>query len=386
MIIIKKLFTLVFLCLFFAFPKLSFAIENPKNIPNNKLGVHILFVSELSDAARLVNTNGGDWGYVTIPIQARDRDLEKWQKFMDDAKKFHLIPIIRLATESYYFETSVWRKPTGEDVIDFANFLNSLNWPVKNRYVVVFNEVNRGDEWQGTPNPREYAKILDYSVEVFKARSDDFFIISAGLDNSAANVENSSMDQYDFMTQMAQESLGIFKKIDGLGSHSYPNPGFSQSPRTVTSKNITSFKFEKNLALELSGKDLPIFITETGWSKNKVPEDQIALYFNYAFGSVWNDESIIAVTPFLLHAGTEPFSQFSLMSENGGDNKILKALQEMPKNKGEHTLNPDYFLEDPDYIVTKEETFPQETQYSLPTNEETQVATRFLKWFFNLSR
>ncbi len=111
----------------------AFAIEDSRILPNNKIGVHILFTSELNTASQLINTSGGDWGYVTIPIQAGDKDIEKWQKFMDDAKKLHIIPIIRLATEGDYFNTGVWRKPRREDILDFANFLNSLQWPVKNR-------------------------------------------------------------------------------------------------------------------------------------------------------------------------------------------------------------------------------------------------------------
>ena len=147
--------------------KQAFAIYDPQSQPNNKVGIHILFPDELEKAKELVNSSGGDWGYVTIPIQAHDKDLIKWQDFFDRAKEAHLIPIVRLATDGDYFDKSSWRKPQDEDVVDFANFLNSLNWPVKNRYVVIFNEVNRADEWEGKADPREYAQILSYSLTVF---------------------------------------------------------------------------------------------------------------------------------------------------------------------------------------------------------------------------
>src|SRR5690348_16250176 len=146
---------MVFTLLFTANP--AFAIEDPRASPNNKAGIHILFTSELNQAAKLVNSNGGDWGYVTIPIQVGDSNLKKWQDFMNTCKSLHLIPIIRLSTEGDYFNTSSWRVPDYSDILDFANFLNSLTWPVENRYIVVFNEVNRGDEWGGTPDPTDYA-------------------------------------------------------------------------------------------------------------------------------------------------------------------------------------------------------------------------------------
>ena len=58
------------------------AIYDPRTVPNNKAGVHILSPSEITSAANLVNSQGGDWGYVTIPIQPTDRDKDKWQTFM----------------------------------------------------------------------------------------------------------------------------------------------------------------------------------------------------------------------------------------------------------------------------------------------------------------
>ena len=113
----KRIFVAIalFFSLFLAYPVQ--ASENPLDHPNNKFGVHILFPSELPDAAKLVNSNGGDWGYVTIPIQAGDKDVTKWQDFLDQCGKLHIIPIIRLATEGDYFNTAVWRKPSPLDIL-----------------------------------------------------------------------------------------------------------------------------------------------------------------------------------------------------------------------------------------------------------------------------
>lgn len=370
----------------FGFATNVHAIENPLSVPNNKFGVHILFTSELDEAARLINSSGGDWGYVTIPIQAGDRDLEKWQKFMSEAAEKHIIPIIRLASENYYFDTKVWRKPNYNDILDFANFLNSLNWPVKNRYITVFNEVNRGDEWGGSPNPKEYAEILNYSTQVFKSLNPDFFIISAGLDNAAPNIENKFMNQYRFISQMDTAVPGIFSQIDGLGSHSYPNPGFSQPPTVINDKSISSFKFENDLVFELSGKKLPIFITETGWSTEKVSQDKIASYFVSAFESVWSDNNIVAVTPFLLQAGTGPFLQFSLLDENGGYNDISESIQKISKIKGEPLVNNQNssFLS-PNTTNLPLKTFPEKIQYEPTSAEETHAATFFLKWLLKVN-
>lgn len=375
----------IVLC-FIVSPKASFAIVDPLAVPNNKFGVHILFTSELEKAKELVNSSGGDWGYITIPIQAIDKDLVKWQKFMDDCTRFHLIPIIRIATENHYFNTSVWRKPTREDILDFANFLNSLNWPIRNRYIIVFNEVNRGDEWEGIPNPEEYAIALNYAVNVFKSASPDFFIISAGLDNASANVPGKSMNQYDFMIGMNDAIPGIFNQIDGLGSHSYPNPAFSQTPWFTTRMGVSSFMFERDLAFKLSGKNLPVFITETGWSSERLARSQIASHFQYAFENIWADENIVAITPFLLSAGTVPFLQFSLIDENGNYNEVSRELKNMQKINGQPKINlPDKtssFFSQGRNIPSK--SFPQNTQYETPTAERTKAVAAFLKWTLKL--
>lgn len=335
----KKIFIITFLLIL---PLILFVKEQRAEgniLQNNIFGVHILFPDELNDAAKLVNSNGGDWGYVTIPIQAGDRDLEKWQKFMDSAKQNHITPIIRLASEGDYFNTKVWRKPTYNDVMDFANFLSSLDWPINNRHVIVFNEPNRGDEWEGVPNPSEYAQILNFAVNSFKARSQNFFMISAGMDNASSNIANSSINEYDFLRQMNWEIPGIFEQIDGLGSHSYPNPGFSQPPTKEGQMGINSFRYEKNLVIELGAKDLPVFITETGWSMENVSESTAANYFGTAFRSVWTNKDVAAVTPFLLRAGTLPFAYFSLLKEDGSKTLMYKAIEDLPKIKGKPLLS-----------------------------------------------
>ncbi len=322
-----------FSAVFFSCPGQAQAISNPLDATNNKIGIHILFPTEIDKAASLVNSNGGDWGYVTIPIQAGDKDMEKWQKFMDDCKRLHVIPIIRLATEGDYFNTQVWRKPNYLDVLDFSNFLSSLNWPTKNKYILVFNEVNRGNEWGGSPDPKEYAEILDYAVLAFKSKSQDFFIISAGLDNAAPNQPGIYMNQYDFIKAMNNSVHNIFLEIDGYSSHSYPNPAFAQPPSSQTPMSISSFLIEKNLIQSLGGRDLPVFITETGWSAKAVPEQTIASYYKEALSNAWSDHSIVAITPFLLQ-GSGQFGEFSFLKDNGDKTPQYQAVYDLKKEKG----------------------------------------------------
>lgn len=371
---------LLVLSLFWATVSSTFAITNPLSTANNKVGIHILFPDELPDAAKLINSSGGQWGYVIIPIQSGEKDLTKWQKFMDTAKELKVIPIIRISSEGDYFNTKVWRKPTETDIIDFANFLNSLSWPTKNRYVVIYNEVNRADEWGGSVDPADYANLLSYAVTVFKSKSPDFFIISSGFDNASANTAE-SMNEYDYMRAMNQAVPNIFSQVDGLGSHSYPNPGFSKSPNQLDQMSIASFRYQNDLIKRMGGKPLPVFITETGWSTERVSPSLASSYLQTAFTSVWTDETVVAVLPFIFKAGP-PFSMFSFINADGSQSLSYKVLFDLPKTKGSPEVSKTVLGKRITKKQLEEKEFssaPVQTQFDFPPG-----AKLALKWFLKM--
>ncbi len=318
----------------------TYAIYDPLSKPNNMYGMHILFDSELQDASELINSNGGEWGYVTIPIQMGDYNLDKWQKFMDEAKNRKTIPIVRLMTDPYWVNSHYWRIPDRLDIIDMANFLNSLNWPIENRYVIVFNEMNRYDEWGGEfPNPEEYADILDFTIQVFKDRNTDFFVIMGGLDNAAPDDGVKHMDSFTYLEKMAEYKPDVFRKIDGFSSHSYPNPGFQQPPSNSKVMGTSTYKHEYNFIAQVAGSPKPVFITETGWDARKLSAGTIADYYKYAFKEIWekDKDKIVAVTPFLLksHGG---FDEFSFIV-NEQKTPQYTAIHELQKTAGTPTIN-----------------------------------------------
>lgn len=360
--------------------KNSFAFFDPLLRPNNFHGIHILFPSELSEAKNLVNSKDGEWGYVTIPIQAGDKDIEKWQKFMDDCKEYKLIPIIRLATQADPQNTTVWSKPTYFDIIDFANFLNSLAWPVENRYVIVFNEVNRSDEWSGEPpSPTEYADLLSYTVEVFKDRNPNFYMIMAGLDNAAPNDRVKYMDNFVYLNEMKKYNPEIFNKIDGFASHSYPNPGFIAPPLKNKREGITTYQYEYDLINADTSTKKPAFITETGWDSTKLPESTIASYYKIAYSNFWNPDhdKIVAITPFLLNSQGGAFDIFSFVKE-GRQTKYYEESVNMEKTKGQPLLEAVKGI-----AVKNIQKFKKLVSVSQPDNKSAKnLVITFVKLFF----
>lgn len=289
------------------------AISDPLAVPNNKIGIHILFPDEVESASKLVNNDrSGAWGYVVVPIQSTDRDHLKWQKFMDNCQKLQVIPIIRVATTA---TGPHWDPPNEFDLLDFSNFLNDLKWPTQNRYIIFFNEVNRADEFGGEVSPEKYADSLNLAIDIFKSKSEDFFILPAGLDNAASD-KKTSLKWNLYLDRMHQRRPDIFNKIDGWVSHAYPNPDFSARPDLKGENKINSFETDLAYLKKYTSKNLPVFITETGWSNKYLSDHQISLYYQFAFDKVWNHPQIVTVAPFLLNAQDGPFKQFSFLDEN----------------------------------------------------------------------
>lgn len=309
--IISSILALSFVIFTFSLP--ARAIYQPLSVTNNHVGVHILSPDELSEAAKLVNNDAkGSWGYVTVPIQATDRNRQKWTAFMQKCQELKVIPIIRVATLG---DGPHWIKPQDNDLIDFANFLNDLPWPTQNRYVVIFNEVNRADEYGGAVSPENYADILNNAIDIFKRLSDKFFILPSAMDNAAPNGDN--FMRWDlYLTRMFSHRPEVFAKIDGWNSHAFGNPGFSSSPALSGYNKADSFKSDLALIKHFTQRKLPVFITEAGWSRANLDERTIATFYNHAFYNLWNNDQVVAVTPFLLFAGAPPFSDFSLLDKN----------------------------------------------------------------------
>ncbi len=303
------------------------AFYDPRTKPNNKAGVHILSPDEIVEAAKLVNSNGGDWGYVIIPIQPTDRDKDKWQTFMKTAKEKHLIPIIRVTTIP---DGGTWATPEDTGLVDFANFLSELDWPIENRYIVLFNEVNRSTEWGDKVDPEKYATIVKNAYAIFKERSSDFFILGPSLDSALPN-SATSLSAKNYLSRMGAHDPLVWTYFDGWSSHSYPNPGFLASPKQTGMTSIVGYKSEQSY-LNLAPK--PVFITETGWDQSKLSSDRIAQNWSIAWDIWQKDPNVVSVTPFVFSGGNQ-FAIFSLKNENGEYSASGQSIFNLPKTAGE---------------------------------------------------
>ena len=335
----------------FLIPRPVFAVTDPLHDPNNRYGVHIVDTNDISDVPALVNSTGGDWGYVTLVLSDSDRDHDKWQNIFNDMRRSHLIPIVRLAT---HVEDAIWVKPNKDRFYEIVALLNSLNWPTENRYIILYNEPNHAKEWGGVLNPEEYAEYLTTFATALKQANEDFFILPAGLDASAAS-DGSAMDETEYLRRMIAAKPEILTLIDGWTSHAYPNPGFSGSPYATGRGTLYTYQWELSYLSTLGlTREIPVFITETGWehaegksyAPNLLSSDRVGTNLQAASLSVWADPRIAAITPFLFNYQDVPFDHFSFKQLGAASfYSQYYAYQAITKNKGAPTQRESYTLQ-----------------------------------------
>jgi hypothetical protein len=305
---------------------------------NNKFGMYMLpNVGQVPEVAKLVNSNGGDWGYVLIPVFITERSPAQLQPFFTTLKEHHLIPIVQLSAHKF--------NPGEFDWPGIAGFLGSLEWPTNTRFITIFNETNDEKYWDHRIAPEEYAVALNDAVTAFKTASGQFFMMN-GAFNSSARSGSQYLSEDVYMQRMNNAVPGIFKRLDGWATHPYPQPEFSGDIYNMpghyqTRDQIRNYEWEMQLLRGYGVSGLPIFATETGWAhkegnhpkKEYKPATQTAKYLDDAFRNHWlPNPQIVAILPFIWKM--EIASNFEWVKPDGTYYPQYDVMKNIPKVKG----------------------------------------------------
>lgn len=342
----NKITTIIlYLCTLFVF------FNHPILASDNIFGLHLSQTEDIDKAAPIINSQSGDWGWATIVITNNQLNHQTWQDFFDNCRKYHIIPILRLATTG---EKDYWKIPEYSEIDSMVSFLDSLNWPTLQQHIILFNEINHGSEWGGEVDIKDFVDKSSYAVDKFKEANPNFYILSSALDLAAPE----NPPQFKSAQNVYKEILSInpdyFDKIDALASHSYPNHGFVGTPKDTGQHSIHGYLWELSLLKKLGvKKELPVFITETGWPHREGVEVQSNFYTtkttsNFLVDSlnIWSlDPKIKAVTPFIYNYSQEPFDHFSWLDKDNNLYPEYQKLIDLPKEKNDPEQITSYKLE-----------------------------------------
>lgn len=316
-----------------------FLLSNKDILADNVFGLHLTQTQDIFKAKDIINSSNGDWGWATIVIRTNQLNHQMWQDFFDNCRKFHIIPIIRLATIP---ENNYWKKPSYSDIDNLANLLNSLNWPTKKQHIVLFNEINHASEWGGEIDIKNFTDTSIYAYQKFKKLNPNFIILSSGLDLSAPENLPKFKSASNVYKEIFEYRPEYFDNIDGIASHSYPNHGFIGTPKDKGQHSILGYKWEldfvKNLGIK---KDFSVFITETGWphkegenKKNNFYTTKTSSEFLKIALDLWSkDIRIKAITPFIYNFPNEPFDHFSWVDKKENLYPEYQKIIDIPKGK-----------------------------------------------------
>jgi hypothetical protein len=214
--------------------------------------------------------------------------------------------------------------PTRGEIVAFFEFLGELTWPHEKKYVVIFNEPNQASEWEGMIDPASYAQTLSFAADWAHTEGKNYQVLPAGLDLAAPNGKQ-TMEAFSFLEKMWESESEVFDKIDYWNSHSYPNPSFSAAANKTGQNSLRGFEQELSWLKKKTGRELKVFITETGWQENQKTRAYLNSYYEYASKNIWSDERVVAVTPFVLKGDPGPFSLFTFIDQDGTPTRQYEA-------------------------------------------------------------
>lgn len=294
----------------------------------SKFGMHVLRPEEFEQTDLLFSELRKDTDTplsITVPFTLDDvGNLNPWQDAFEYARQHNIIPILRIGTR-FNTESNAWEIPNRKDILDITRALNALQWPQEERYVILFNEPNHAAEWGGSLDPHSFAEMTDFALDWLNTEGKNYRVLPAALD-LAAPTGSTTQEAFGFWREALAVRPEILEKVYAWNSHSYPNPGFAAAPQRNAKNSMNGYQHELAFLKNYTDRELPVFITETGWKNERFSRRTLENYYSYTVRNIWSDENVVAVTPFLLAGSPGPFGSFSFVDEAGKPTIQWQAL------------------------------------------------------------
>lgn len=352
---------------------LLLGLSGPAAIAENQFGImtHLSCPSwDVDGASRhvgLASRMSGEWGWVRQLVCADPAESAGAARFIVLCRAYKLKPILYInALARNVREPAEGRfarpRPDADGGYSevarvVTRYLQGIQAEgVEVPYLELWNEPNLGDGWNRKPNPREYARYHVAVARAVRKVSPKTRILNAALSNSCGTdddkdgmpgrIGDANLDNLYFTEEMLKAEPEIADLIDYWASHPYPlnhPPEYSQDRFS-----ITGYRAEMEVFKKITGKTIPVIITESGYSlgdqaDNRYPKIdegwRVALTVR-AYLDFWRkDPNLTAVCPFLLgdplYGGEDPIWNSLVWSNPDFTPKpVLEAVAALPHEKG----------------------------------------------------
>jgi len=334
------------------------AAEPDAYAPANRFGIGLVGPGDTTDWDLAADLTGAG-GHVLLIFPGITRDTSgpdpAWVTAIDAVYDRQLIPVVRMAPP--------WGDRAVRNQSDDAGHRSYLALAAAYRRVVdglprrdglplwieVHNEPNLCDEWtcragegpnggatiDGATIAAEYAAFLRDAADALHAIGDPRVrVMNAGLAPGGVTSCSCGGDGFtpgatsmDFLGQMAAAAPGVFDRLDGFASHAYPAQGEGWGffvPFDQAGPGLAIFAHE----LEVVGRSLPVFVTETGWSTDGGSREEIAGWTVRAYRELWlTDPRLAAIMPFMLR--DPAWDRFGWAAPDGSHYPVYDAVREL---------------------------------------------------------
>lgn len=177
------------------------------------------------------------------------------------------------------------------------------------RYVEIWSNPDSARYWRTGPDPAQYARMLLVSAAAVKEVDPGVQVVSGGVDGDGAYL-GALLDEFD----------GGQPPLDLLGLHVYGDADAMLDPRALYGRVVDD--------LDDRGLDVPIYITELGFSTDVVPDDVRAERTEVTLDAMNCDPDIDVVSWYALHPSRWDAPSWALLDDDAAPTLTYEALRD----------------------------------------------------------
>ena len=199
--------------------------------------------------------------------------------------KVQLLHMARWAVDAGSPKFGPWAPPTSEkELARWSRFVRDSvrHLSGRARYVEIWSSPDLESRWRTGVDAAEYARLLEVSAAAVKSVDPGVQVVSGGLDGDPV-----------YLTAMMEAFSGRQPPFDLLGLHVFGDEGTMIDPQALYADAVD--------VLSEQGVDVPIYITEMGWSTVSLPDDVRAERTPATLDAITCDNRLEVVSWYALH-------------------------------------------------------------------------------------